>query len=527
MSFFLVKLEPDGEGNMIDVPIPDYGPYEKGGEAAKAAKDLSTTLGYKVQPRRIHQAPDWRARQKDRLTRGVLPPLPEIWAQLEPVKDHFAHLGSDAARVAFTENDELGTIDRVTLLNPGRYLTRFYENQVNDDLRRQLIASIDPSGEILYATSIEDITRTYKEGPSSCMDGTKNFSNLPCWPSTPYAAGDLSVAYSMNNRGRISARCICWPAKKLFGRVFGDHQRMIPAMEGEGFTYIRERNDVDGNSSSKCFDGARLLKIRMERTHFYVMPYFDDVKFAMDMGDHFITVLEQPPGKPGARYCHTGGTGGHVQMYLWCPKMEEYHFESDFRFVKGADEDWSAAARRAYAFLCEGTDEYWSDDELVHVQIGSMQKKWSKLHFAEHGEVCEHSNKNYPRDEMITLSTGMRVHNRYCTHLDGKDVLQPSHDWIGRNSKFLIQNDAGEYVSFTEVADIPRYERRPQTLTGIDFGSHDVQVRLNMTDEVRLQEMNISEMLMEQTSRQLQQRMQETLEIQLVGDQFTRRFRVA
>src|SRR5688572_12546112 len=67
MAFFLVRLEPDPNGGdkMLDVPIPDYGPYEKGPEAAKAAKDLTTLRGYKVQPRRIHQAPDWRARQQD------------------------------------------------------------------------------------------------------------------------------------------------------------------------------------------------------------------------------------------------------------------------------------------------------------------------------------------------------------------------------------------------------------------------------------------------------------------------------
>ncbi|WLC11845.1 hypothetical protein [Bradyrhizobium elkanii] len=56
MSFYLVRLEPDGAGAMKDVPIPDYGPYDKGSEAAKAAKTLTEERGYKVQPRRMAQA---------------------------------------------------------------------------------------------------------------------------------------------------------------------------------------------------------------------------------------------------------------------------------------------------------------------------------------------------------------------------------------------------------------------------------------------------------------------------------------
>ena len=49
MSFFLVRLESGLDGKMVDVPIPDYGPYEKGPEAAKFAKQLSEQLGHACQ----------------------------------------------------------------------------------------------------------------------------------------------------------------------------------------------------------------------------------------------------------------------------------------------------------------------------------------------------------------------------------------------------------------------------------------------------------------------------------------------
>jgi hypothetical protein len=72
-------------------------------------------------------------------------------------------------------------------------------------------------------------------GPSSCMDGEHDFHNLVRWPTAPYGAGDLAVAYTKNANGRIQSRCLCWPEKKLFGRIYGDFQRMKAAMEAEGF----------------------------------------------------------------------------------------------------------------------------------------------------------------------------------------------------------------------------------------------------------------------------------------------------
>jgi len=326
---------------MVDVPIPDYGPYEKGSEAAKFAKVLTDQLGRKVQPRRISQAPDWRARQKLRLDDGTLRPLPVKW-DLAPIQDHFAHLPiDDQSKVAFTESEELGIIDRVTALTPGRYLTRFYP-EVDDDKRRQLIAAIDPSGEIFYARTPDEITKVYQEGPSSCMDAKQehaSFWDYPCWPTAPYGAGDLAVAYTVNNRGRIQSRTLCWPEKKQFGRVYGDIQRMTAAMKAEGYEDIRtDRGD--------SFVGAKLLKVPTGDPFEYVMPYFDDIEYAVDNGDHFMTSDDKPEG---GKYCNCGGSNGLSVMYQWCPKLKDHRSCSEFSFVHGANEEWSSPARRDHA----------------------------------------------------------------------------------------------------------------------------------------------------------------------------------
>ena len=392
MSFYLVRLEPDGNGGMRDVPLPDHDPYEKGSDAAKAAKQLTDQLGYKVQPRRMAQAPDWRARQQERLASGQLKALPEAW-DLAPIKDHFAHLSArDNSKIAYTESEELGTIDRVTVTTPGRYLTKFYP-EVDDDHRRRLIAAVDPAGEILFAFSPEEIVDIYKNGPSSCMDAKHNFSAMdPHWPTEPYGAGDLAIAYTKNAQGRIQSRCLCWPEKKLFGRCYGDIQRMQAAMTAEGYTNVHG----DGGFPS----GAKLLKIEHpQKPGFFVMPYFDDIERVILVGDHFEThgglLKDVPLGVP---YIVCGSASGHSDLYQWCPKLRNGQPHKGFQFVHGPNQVWSKSAIDSYAFTCRGSSKVWSNDYRV---LMAGQYYWSNEHFEAHGERCTFTGKNYPKDEMV------------------------------------------------------------------------------------------------------------------------------
>ncbi|MHC2552425.1 hypothetical protein [Bradyrhizobium elkanii] len=425
MSFYLVRLEPDGNGAMIDVPLPDYGPYEKGGEAAKMAKQLSDQRGYKVQPRRSHQAPDWRERQAKRLADGSITALPAAW-DLPAITDHFAHLAnSDNTKIAFTESEDLGIIDRVTIVTPGRYLTRFYP-EVDDDRRRKLIAAIDPNSEIKYATTQDEITWVYKEGPESCMDNRKarGFDQYPVWPTAVYAAGDLVIAYQLNERNRIQSRCLCWPEKKLFGRVFGDFQRMKAAMEAEGYTYIREDNKVEGNLQVGQFEGARILKVELSNDKgSYVLPYFDDIYCVLDKGDHFVTARALPEPGPDVRYAASGGTDGTSVLMRWCPKARSFEMDCGFAYVHHEDEYWSRAARNTHAFTCSATGQEWPVEHREYVTVEGRVQSWNPVHFHLHGETCQHSGDSFPRDEIVTLSNGMRVHKLYCAHVDGEDVL--------------------------------------------------------------------------------------------------------
>jgi hypothetical protein len=411
MSFFLVRLEPDGNGGMTDIPIPDFGPYEKGSEAAKHAKTLTDTLGYKVQPRRMSQAPDWRARQADRLANGTLKPLPAKW-DLPPVDDHFAHLDTkDISKIAFTEGDELGKIDRVTILTPGRYLTRYYP-EVDDGHRRRLIAAIDPAGEILFAKTREEISDVYINGPSSCMDGKHDFSDLePFWPTEPYAGGDLVLAYVKNAQGRIQSRCLCWPEKMLFGRCYGDIQRMIQAMIAEGYTYLRNEKD--------CFEtpfpeGARILKIpHPTKMHTYVMPYFDDINLVIDKGDHFETSPDDIDTlASGTKYISCGGQSGQSMLYQMCPRIRAGRPAHEFQFVHGVNEEWSEQAISNHSFVCTATGKRYPTDWMIRMATPGIL--WNREYFAEHGAYCDLTRKAHPKTEMVKL--GYRTMHQGIAH---------------------------------------------------------------------------------------------------------------
>ncbi|WP_316207481.1 hypothetical protein [Bradyrhizobium sp. SZCCHNR3118] len=466
---------------MRDVPLPDHDPFEKGPDAAKAAKALTEQLGYKVQPRRMTQAPDWRARQRERIATGELKPLPAAW-DLPEIVDHFAHLDPrDPAKIAYTASPEHGTIDRTTSLTPGRYISRFFD-PISDEHRRKLIAAIDPSGEVFFATTAEEITRIYKTGPKSCMSGeyADNFALLPAWPSEAYAAGDLALAYQINASGSIQSRALCWPEKKIFGRMYGDPARLQPALEAEGYRYIRNDNTVDGNNKLESIVGAKLKKIPTgRRDDEFVVPYFDDIKVAIDMGDHFVSA---EAGEIGQVYIVSGGSNTGVSvLHKFCPKLDQSFPAREFLFVHGANQEWSKKAIEKFAFTCSGTGKLWSSEHKVRMATPGIY--WSQEHFAEHGEHCTVTGKNHPKSEMVQKGE-LRVHQSVAEQFDdqGNQLTVKAY----RDSKKLVTaDDWADALNFSGFRDevirnAARSWRRDYEGSWTDFGTGDVTNNVNV-----------------------------------------------
>jgi hypothetical protein len=394
--FYLVRLDRDADGNLVETPLPDAGTFDKGADAAKASKTVAAQSGLKVQCRRKAQAGDWRPLMQKRLESGELTLLPTKW-NLDPIKDHFAHLATiDNSKIGFIENDDNGIIQKITVLTPGRYISRFYESddrKMVDANRRKLIAAIDPSGEVFFATTPEEIEHVYKTGPDSCMDGKHEFDDLSCWPTAPYGAGDLAVAYTKNSKGRIQSRTLCWPDKKVHGRCYGDIERMRAAMAAEGYTDLREGK----NEKVNPFIGARLLKVPHDEDEYeYVIPYFDDINVAIDMGDYFVTAQAGQEGQMWV--CSGGSSSGTAQLMTLCPRIQIAVQASEMRWVHGVEEKWSHSAIRDHGFVCAGSGKTWSRDCRIVLGDG---KHWSKEWFAEHGANCAATGKAWPKSVMV------------------------------------------------------------------------------------------------------------------------------
>jgi hypothetical protein len=401
--FYLVRLDRDADSNLVETPLPDYGTFDKGADAAKASKAAAAQTGAKVQCRRIAQAGDWRAAIQKRLESGELTRLPSKW-DLEPIADHFAHLwANDPSKIAYIESEDHGIIQKLTATTPGRYITAYYEGgvqgstDITDAKRRTLIAAIDPSGEVYYARTPEEIEYVYKNGPDSCMDGDHQFKGLPMWPTGPYGAGDLAVAYTKNSRGRIQSRALCWPEKKVHGRCYGAVESMRATLAAEGFTDLREGT----GGKVKPFIGARLLKV--PHGDAFVMPYFDDINVAVDRGDHFVTV----ENRQDTDHYVTSSSSGLSYIQALCPKAKVVVQVREMRYVHGADELWSSSAIQRLAFTCDGSGKIWPKTDTVILGDG---QRWSQEYFDEHGGTCSVNGQHWPKSELIEKKPGKWVH---------------------------------------------------------------------------------------------------------------------
>jgi len=272
MSFYLVQINDDG----TETPVSKYGPFKTGPMAARWAKKLERETGKKVLGRRMKHAPDWRARQQQRLDSGELKPLPATW-DLPPIDGHFLHLAADDEEmVSFFAKAEHAVLDKATVMTPTQYLARFYR-QIGQEEMMRYARMVDHGNEVFFAKTEDEIEKVYEScDATSCMTtwyqrnkAKRDYFWSPFHPTRVYAAGDLAIAYTLSKSGKPAERCICWPDKKLHGRIYSDNSgRLKRRMEMMGW---RE-------GDAHAFAGARLLRhvVKHGGVDHFVVPYVDN-----------------------------------------------------------------------------------------------------------------------------------------------------------------------------------------------------------------------------------------------------------
>lgn len=230
------------------------------------------------------QATAWMEREREKLTSGRVIPVP--WDLHEPVWSHhdwitgettyprFPHMSTKRpGQIAFTPSIEHGIQDRQLITRPGKYLETYFPNwdretretyvaRCNKEKVTLQIARTADECEAAYVNSYPHIT--------SCMGGTcqqrrgdYSWGRCSQHPVRAYGDSDLGVAYLGDLNGRVTARCVVWPAKQIWTRCYGD-TTLIALLEANGYR-------KDG------LHGARIRAI--EEGDGYLLPYIDGASY--------------------------------------------------------------------------------------------------------------------------------------------------------------------------------------------------------------------------------------------------------
>ena len=304
---------------------------------------------------------DWRSRELRKFQDGIYQYPPWIpgqyvtwepadtpdqdYGEYAPLVVHFAHLSlKTPGCIAYTPSDEDGYRDRQVKIKVGRYLEQF----MSDKWSRETIASyVDQckavEQDIQMTRDPKDIVSIYVNGPRSCMSRRADHYASSVHPAHVYGnSPDLAVAY-LGTVSEPTARCIVWPEKDEYTRVYGDTTlEQILRLHG-----YRKR----GGSDYGDLSGARIVAIE-DDSNVYVMPYVDAAESAdlSDDGKHLVL-----RGDTGGRY-ETKVTRSYGGDTLCCGLTEVQNDEDDHGTCDHCGEDCDSNDR--YCSSCY--DDHWS-----------------------------------------------------------------------------------------------------------------------------------------------------------------------
>ena len=334
---------------------------------------------------------------------------------------HWVHVSIDPHKpdmIAYTRTLKDGMRDRQVRVKLGRYLAQTFGDRLSDQKIAQLVARHNElQCEKLrwhIAMTPKRIETVYRRGPNSCMShGRRSYDyrlhdDHDIHPSCVYGAGDLGVAF-LWRQGRITARALVWPERKVFGRIYGDEERLGRALDEAGYkSEYQHRRALREAGLDQYelggFNGARLLKFEVGDV--LAAPYMDNdyglnhlhsnvayanSGFAMmtmcyDEACNMTNGLSAPDGEP----CSCCGSS--------TPDHEQNHTAEGYMIC---DE-----CRDNYYGMCEDTDEIYHFDDLIrtHDDRYICQDAYESGYF-----TCDDTDEVYPDDQQYTTHDGRTI----------------------------------------------------------------------------------------------------------------------
>ena len=381
-----------------------------------------------------------------------------VWESEQWWIEHLADMGqypywqvkrsdTNPALLAYFQNADKAHRNVWTLIKPGRYLAQHLADYLNPKQIKYWAEwqakGTQPTDEtalpvVHFADTPDEIEQVYVTGPASCMSYEARSFNSPDHPTRIYGAGDLAIAHTVDpeidpeTRGHVIARAICWPERKVFGRVYptiddaeGHAEDLRAALYALGY---RSAHECSGTG----LDGARMLRIEVDHDH-VVMPFLDAPYPAFDDDGDFLILRRDGSGEfqgtntegtarltPEYEYtcehCAEGFNDGGSTVYLSCASDGGHHsqdwcecctsnstftcegfseiFSDDVESAEWNGDTYTAAWLDANTFISDFSGDRFGDSEAVSMVNGDT---WSYDEFNRHGQVLD--GENWPNDD--------------------------------------------------------------------------------------------------------------------------------
>lgn len=274
--------------------IPDYPAFASMAEARKDIDPKTETVTFIASGDEMEV---WVNRERNRFDDGTYVPVPWLedvgrrwygFMALDPLPLLYPHLSiKSPGLIAYTKSPEHGYLDRQTVIKPGRYLEQFHKDDYTAEQVADFIARCSPdSSGLKLATSEKDIVALYSIKGNSAIKSCMQSKRSPeySWqqpfehgyrphPCAVYADSDLAVAYLGEIPDNVLSRCVVWPERKLWDRIYGNQAKMRHALRLAGYT--------QGSP-----EGARVRYLAPDGD--VIMPYVDGIDGATRDGDWVI-----------------------------------------------------------------------------------------------------------------------------------------------------------------------------------------------------------------------------------------------
>lgn len=345
MKFEILEQQPAGAWQRVLADCV----FDNPALASQTAKRRAETTGRKHCIKKLAETDNsaWMVRERLRLALSEYQRLPwsrDILALISADNCRFPHASlKNNGKVAYTENAEKGASDIQSTMSPGRYLTQYH----SEDFSSRKIAALsalcgDTSVSLLEASA--DIVQAYENGPRSCMSHSAADFNLDgTHPCAVYGgASDLKLMI-FTREGDITARCLVWPEKLLYGTAYGDNVRLESELENLGY----ER----GN-----FIGARLNRIPCGDN--FICAYLDNDQ-DIDIASDFLIIT------PGGEAC-ADETSGLLASGSVCGNCHERENDEHIYYSDGGDAYCSDCYHEIFTY-CENCDNTVYSYDMVWI----------------------------------------------------------------------------------------------------------------------------------------------------------------